>query len=415
VVLVTVLAAGALSQLHASAPAATVSFLDLDGESPYPGVLYVAAPGEANDALITFEPGERAVTVVDPGATITPGAFCIGVDVHTARCTAPDRPGWTPRLAWARVRLGDGDDRLRSVGTDDLGQGDMVVLAGPGDDTIHGGNGSDRLDGGGGIDELRGGGGWDWLSDGDRDGAAGVLAPGPDVLDAGSGGRERLDYSKRTQGVTLDLADPATDGARGEGDVLLGSFEFVYGGAGDDVIAGTDRRERLIGGAGTDLLVGRGGDDWFRGVDDDTVSCGAGVDTLRRLDDGVPLVEPDCERYIHVDPASFDQIPWPLYPVAIDGRVLRFSIPCVNEEAGQGGNPGFPCSARIRLWTAGSPRRPLASARVSRFDSEHTVAVRLNRLGVRLAHRDDGVLAIYNVRARNLPDVRWKLRLTLPG
>ena len=363
--------------------------------------------------LVTFEPDQAHVTVTDAGAIITPGASCASVDGHTARCAAPDRPGETPRLAWGRVTLGDGDDRLSTAGTDDYGQGDLLVLAGPGDDKIHGGNAKDRIDGGGGVDELRGGDGWDWLSDGDRDGGVGELAPGPDLLDSGPGERERLDYGKRTKGVTVDLDDPEADGALGEGDVLLGDFEFVYGGAGNDVIAGTDRPERFIGGAGADILVGRGGDDRFRGVDDDTISCGAGNDSLRGLD-GVPVVERDCESYVHVDPASFDEIPWPLYPVSSDGPLLRFRIPCENEGAGEGGDPGFPCSARIRLWTAGGRRRPLAIVRTPKFNAARTVTVKLNRLGARLARRADGVLATYDVRAKNLPDVRWTLRLKLP-
>jgi hypothetical protein len=375
VVLVAVLAAAALAQSYAPAPAATVSVAERLGANPYPGVVYVASSGEVNDVLVTFESGPAHVSVSDPGAIITPGASCVAVDEHTARCTAPDRPGWTPRLEWGRVTLGDGDDRLNTAGTDDYGRGDLRVLAGPGNDRIHGGNANDRIDGGGGVDELRGGDGWDWLSDGDRDGGAGELAPGPDVLDAGLGGSARIDYSERTESVTLDLADPGTDGAPGEGDVLLGAFEVIYGGAGNDVIAGTDRREQFIGGAGADHLVGRGGADWFRGVDDDTISCGAGKDSLRRLI-GVPIVERDCERFIYVDPASFNEISWPLYPVRIDGRLLWFRIPCENEEARGGGGPGFPCAARIRLWTADAQRRPLASTRTRNFDTARTVAVK---------------------------------------
>ena len=52
---------------------------------------------------------------------------------------------------------------------------------------------------------LTGGDGDDTLSDGDRDGAAANLAPGPDTLDGGPG-LDTLSYRRRTRGVVVNLA-----------------------------------------------------------------------------------------------------------------------------------------------------------------------------------------------------------------
>ena len=308
--LVAILAASALATFDAPASAATLSVADSKGGNPYPGVLYVALPGEANAVLVTFEPDQAHVTVTDAGAIIH-RAHRAPASTDTRRAAPPGSAGGDTAAGAGRVTLGDGDDRLSTAGTDDYGQGDLLVLAGPGDDKIHGGNAKDRIDGGGGVDELRGGDGWDWLSDGDRDGGVGELAPGPTCstqgLESASGST-----TASARRATVDLDDPEADGALGEGDVLLGDFEFVYGGAGNDVIAGTDRPERFIGGAGADILVGRGGDDRFRGVDDDTISCGAGNDSLRGLD-GVPAWSATVR-------ATF---------MSIRPRLTRFRGPCI--------------------------------------------------------------------------------------
>ena len=409
--LVLVVSAGVLACGAAAASAATVSWRGSVGARYYDGISYVAEPGETNDLLIAFQPDGPAVTVSDPGAVITPVAPCVRVDEHTATCPPKD-PAASGGLEWATVALGDGDDRLLVSGGDDTGSGELVVDAGPGNDRVSGGESNDRLNGGGGVDELHGQGGWDWISDGDRDGAPGELAPGPDVLDAGDGESDRLDYRQRTEPVRVDLHDPGTDGAPGEGDILRGSFDYVYGGSGDDLLAGADRSERFIGGGGRDRLIGRGGDDRFRSPGEDSISCGSGDDQLKHLT-ATPFVEPGCEHYVFTDSAWFKDVEFPLYPVSADGPLLRFRIPCENDDPGEGA-VGFPCSANVRLWTATSPRRLLARGKLRRFDTPETVSVRLNARGIQLARRRSGARMTFEFRGRYLPDVSWTLQIKLP-
>ena len=104
-----------------------------------------------------------------------------------------------------------------------------------------------------------------------------AFAGGADVLRLGTGrlpvltltggtGRDQIDASARTTGITLD-----------ESAGRLSGFETLTGGDGDDVLVGDDGDNVLDGGAGDDLLVGRLGDDDLRGgVGSDTVSFAGG-------------------------------------------------------------------------------------------------------------------------------------------
>ncbi len=57
--------------------------------------------------------------------------------------------------------------------------------------------------------------------------------PGGDTFAAG-GGQDRVDYSDRTEPLTIDQDGVADDGAFLEGDNVQGDITLVYGGSGDD-------------------------------------------------------------------------------------------------------------------------------------------------------------------------------------
>lgn len=136
-----------------------------------------------------------------------------------------------------------------------------------GDDFLDAGGGRDELDGGSGNDTMIGGDGADFLSgrDGDDslDGGAGDdrLRPGAgsDTIDGGAG-VDRLDYNDLGVGVTIRVT--GSDGLSGtvskDGGAMdtFSNIERFYGTRTADVIAG---------GAGTQKIRGRGGDDTLSG------------------------------------------------------------------------------------------------------------------------------------------------------
>lgn len=234
-VLTTLLASGLAAPVVG---AATVSIPKVPG-----GAEYLAAPGERNalvvsSAAIVGAPGGLRWTFRDEAATVTPGAGCAPVDVHTATCAQPGASRPTVRLGDGddafegdtsadvfgeagndTIRLVDGDDP--STGTLSGGDGDDLLDAsvaakvslrgGRGGDLLTGSDEDDLLDGGSGTDELRGGQGNDRLLGG----------PGPDRLScgAGSGDATVLDASDRlldpkspSLGLTPRLGAVRTEG-----------------------------------------------------------------------------------------------------------------------------------------------------------------------------------------------------------
>ena len=173
-----------------------------------------------------------------------------------------------------------------------------------GDDTLNGGDGNDFLNGGAGADELNGGNGSDWA---DYDGSTDDLTvdlenPGDNTFDAegdtyisiehirggdgndtlrgnslnnflrgglgadhldGRGGADFADYLGSSTGLIVDLADPSNNTGEAFGDTYV-SIERIRGSAYDDELYGDDASNQLEGGAGADLLDGRGGFDYAR-------------------------------------------------------------------------------------------------------------------------------------------------------
>jgi hypothetical protein len=177
----------------ASAEAARV-WVSEGGSTHVPGVVFVAAAGEAN--VLTLTRTRRETTVVDTGATLRVGDGCRRATRHRAVCSS---------VAEVFLGLGNRGDAATVIGvfSDDEGRiaggrgNDVVSLArarllntsvsgdegadrvfggftgnellgGRGNDVVSGAGGSDSLVGGSGNDVLRGGRGTDFFDVRDR-------------------------------------------------------------------------------------------------------------------------------------------------------------------------------------------------------------------------------------------------------
>ncbi|HEX8120276.1 MAG TPA: calcium-binding protein [Solirubrobacteraceae bacterium] len=285
----------ALVGLAAPAPAAVVEAQDdacaVGPPSCVAELKVSGGDGERNDLMLT--PDGDAIVVADAGAPLVVIRGCERREDGTVRCrlgkpitqvvvqtgTEDDvvrAP--LPAVDLVTAGLGTGNDRFEGDGKEVWGQGDegadVLVNLGSGasdlegragDDTLTGGAGADDLQGGPGRDALAGGAGDDELQgvDFDEPGPLDVERPEADVLDGGAGA-DRVTYAQRRIDVSVDLADPAPDGAPGEGDVLR-DVENVQGGIGADRLSGDGGANVLAGENGPDTISGRGGDDDLRG------------------------------------------------------------------------------------------------------------------------------------------------------
>lgn len=177
-----------------------------------------------------------------------------GNDVHggpgtdsfsAATVDAQDPSGW-PVSTPAVVTLDDvADDGPISAEPSNIRADVESFTGGEEDDYILGSDGSNVLNGGGGDDVIDGGLGSDAMSGGE--------------------GEDAIDYSSHSQPVTVRLAEETEfhssgNGHTGEGDSLM-SFEHVYGGTGNDVLAGNAGDNVIDGQDGSDAMSGGDGMD----------------------------------------------------------------------------------------------------------------------------------------------------------
>jgi hypothetical protein len=237
-------------------------------------VTYTAGPGESNRALATVSPYDTACAPLaapcfemsDSGAYITSASGGCVVTLHS---TLTGDEAACPVPASLVVNLGDRDDAYwdwDGPSTIDAGDGnDNPIYGEGGDDVIHGGVGSDNLMGDEGNDTLDGGPGDDSL----EGIACGYCAEanttyGSDTY-IGGGGSDSVTYEGRSENLSLTLDGVANDGAAGEGDNIGADIGTVIGGSGSDYMVGNDRRNIFGGGAGDDVLYGGGSDDQLHG------------------------------------------------------------------------------------------------------------------------------------------------------
>jgi Ca2+-binding RTX toxin-like protein/Tol biopolymer transport system component len=185
-----------------------------------------------------------------------------------------------------------------TCGTD---EGDDAVFAGsPGPVTFFGENGHDTVEGSEFADVFVGGPGNDELF-GER---------GPDYLDGGD------DSDTLFGGLGDDTLRELRFGVR----------EHLYGGPGNDIVAGGRGGDNLFGGSGNDVLIGGSGSDrlyggpgddvLYGGPNRDVFDCGPGNDTVYRVRHSSPdhlstgradaliPASAGCEHIVNADPTA---------------------------------------------------------------------------------------------------------------
>lgn len=266
--------------LPTCAAAGTVKLVRQPGDGrivPTELLRYSALPGEPNGLRVDATRRDGTILVTD-SAGVALGRGCVRV-VATyptrASCSAPR----DLEISDISVDLGDRDDvfRLRVDPRANLGF-EAEIAGGPGDDSMTGG----RLMGGPGNDRLsshlvNGGPDSDILMTGGRGGTIDESDPGngSDVIRGGSGPTDQVIYTARRAPVAVDLRATSGAGEAGENDRITG-IENAQGGAGDDVLIGTDAPNNLEGGAGTDAVSGGRGNDFLFGGFDSAFPGGPG-------------------------------------------------------------------------------------------------------------------------------------------
>ena len=168
--------------------------------------------------------------------------------------------------------LTEGDDTFQM--DDDsvvyAGEGDDVITGTEGDDVVFGEEGDDTFIGGqGGSDAFIGGAGTDTVDYSALDPTSPIYVNLTDEAGQSGVGVPLFDFDLDGD---IDADDAAGAAASGDYDYdLLNGIENVTGGAGDDIIVGSDGANVLVGGLGDDILAGAGGDD--------TIVGGEGTDT----------------------------------------------------------------------------------------------------------------------------------------
>jgi hypothetical protein len=296
--------AAAVLTVPAAAQAVTVQVV---GDADWSRELRIAerTAAEENDLRITA--AGAVLTIHDAAGATTPrGSGCTQVDALTVTCAVDGPAGVVP---WARVNVGEGDDRVEVAdampAVDDLGHvapmwltviggaGADVLLGGPTPARLLGGDGADVITAGGASDLVEGGSGRDTIATGaGDDSVSSTAADGDDVIDLGEHEQgDSLVFADddevgRTEDIDADLrATPGTiamsvDGAVTETDTVSGverlrtsvGDDRIQGGAADEVLQGDRGEDVITGGDGDDVLLGEGGIDRMSGQGgDDTL------------------------------------------------------------------------------------------------------------------------------------------------
>src|SRR3954447_17270820 len=208
--------------LPALASAATVSADDAGA------ITLRDAGAESNSVTVTLDGPTRNWVITDATA-LSAGSGCTQATVNEVRCPKAGAP--------PTAYLGGGDDTFTAPDG-----GGWIVYGEAGSDRLAGGAGADTVFGGPGADTLSGGGGNDRLDGG----------TGDDTIDGGSG-EDLITYTSATGPVTIDLA-AGSGGQAGEHDVISGIEDATASGT----LRGDDGPNFLTGGAGDDVISGRG-------------------------------------------------------------------------------------------------------------------------------------------------------------
>lgn len=131
------------------------------------------------------------------------------------------------------------------------------------------------------ADNLTAAGGDDFVFTGaGNDRIVAANGAGDDHYDGGTGIDEVV-YTSSAEGIVVDLAEFRASGGPDVGTDQLFGIENVVGSLHDDLIAGDDKANGLMGQDGRDTILGLAGDDYLDGYwDDDSILGGSGDDTV---------------------------------------------------------------------------------------------------------------------------------------
>ncbi len=145
--------------------------------------------------------------------------------------------------------------------------------------TVNGNGGNDHLQATSyhGKVVLNGGSGDDTLGGVGRDTSDDTL----DISYRGGLGTDTVDFSYRTEAISISLDGKGNDGRQGEKANVSNDIENVLSGSGNDTITGSAGNNVLTGGLGDDVISGGSGDDTVYGSGgNDTISGDSGTDLL---------------------------------------------------------------------------------------------------------------------------------------
>jgi hypothetical protein len=189
--------------------------------------------------------GTQAADLIEVTASVNPlsGAR---LTIRTNNGAPEIRP--LARGQGVRINGLGGNDLIRVAGSLGMrisgGAGNDQIVAGTGNDTIFGDAGCDTIDGGLGADLMLG---------------------GPDV--------DTASYSNRLLSIRVTADSIPDDGQPGENDNLCADIETLRGGLGNDFLKSspTTAHSKLLGGIGSDTLIGNRGVDALHGGEGDDV------------------------------------------------------------------------------------------------------------------------------------------------
>ncbi|MEX0339396.1 MAG: calcium-binding protein, partial [Arenibacterium sp.] len=102
-----------------------------------------------------------------------------------------------------------------------------------------------------------------------------VLSDAIDRYDGRNSSNDFIDFSGNTTGVTYNMADGTTNQSHAIGDELRG-IDGILGGAGEDILRGSEEANTLVGGGGDDTLSGSKGADRLKGGQGSDILNGGG-------------------------------------------------------------------------------------------------------------------------------------------
>ena len=187
--------------------------------------------------------------------------------VNTTMIDSQYRPSVTALLddrvvvTWTDASMTGGDTSGRAIRMQIVDPRDGLVYGSGGSDVLYGNDfANDEMSGGSGADRLLGLRGDDNIFGGDdNDILIGGL--GADTMTGGSG-TDAASYASSLAGVIVDLETNANSGGEAAGDYLT-EIENIIGSNYADTLRGDAGANRLDGGGGADILVGRRGNDTY--------------------------------------------------------------------------------------------------------------------------------------------------------